>query len=42
MKTSSPTTGVSPYGGAMAGSFTRELRDSITDIYGAILAHPFM
>jgi thiaminase/transcriptional activator TenA len=26
----------------MAGSFTTELWDSITDIYGAILAHPFI
>ena len=26
----------------MAGSFTSELWDSITDIYGAILAHPFI
>jgi thiaminase/transcriptional activator TenA len=33
---------LSPYGGAVAGSFTSELWDSITDIYGAILAHPFI
>jgi thiaminase (transcriptional activator TenA) len=31
-----------PYGDAVTDSFTGELWDSITDIYSAILAHPFI
>jgi thiaminase/transcriptional activator TenA len=30
------------YGGAVAESFSAQLWDSISDIYGAILAHPFL
>jgi thiaminase (transcriptional activator TenA) len=34
--------GTPAYGGAVAGLFTDELWESISDIYAAILAHPFI